>query len=236
MPPRVALIAALEREVANLVRGFRRRRDLTELFSVFESANVSLICAGIGAQRAAAATRWAIATLKPEVVMSIGFAGALVLDRRVGDVIAPATVVDGNTGESFSSRCGNGVLVTASSVLGREEKRTLAARYHSEAADMEAAAVARVAQESGIPFFAAKTISDEMDFPMPPLDRFIDGQGRFRNSKLLAYAVVRPALWPVLVRLRANAKTASSQLCRWLENQISRDFQDSFGVCGNSRI
>lgn len=231
----MGLVAALEREVAPLARSFTRR-TAKDSFTYFERSNVWLICAGVGGKHAAAATRWVIATLNPEVVMSIGFAGALVPDHKVGDVITPGTVIDDSTGEAFSVRPGQGVLVSASAVLGEQAKSALAARYRADALDMEAAAVARVAQEHGTGFFAVKTISDEVDFAMPPMDKFVSEEGKFQTSKLLAHAAVRPQMWPALVRLGSNAKRASAQLCGWIENQMSRDFQDILeGVSSRTR-
>lgn len=226
MPPKVAIIAALEREVAPLLRKFEKANAGADPFKVFRRADVWLVCGGIGGKHAAVAARWAIASCQPEIVVSVGFAGALVPQCKVGDVITPATVIDEVTGRSFSVTAGRGALVSSASVHDERGKTDLAVRYQAQAVDMEAAAVAQVAGENGIPFFAGKSISDDVSFRMPPMGRFVDEAGKFRNSGLLAYAAVRPALWPVLVRLGANAKRASSQLCGWLENQISRDFQD----------
>jgi len=224
MPPKVVLIAALKREIAPLAKSFKPSKRGSDRFAVLERGDVSLLCGGIGGKHAEVAARWAIASLRPAVVMSVGFAGALTADCKVGDVITPATVIDANTGESFLARGGGGVLVSNAGVLAESGKRQLAARYGAEAVDMEAAAVARVAQERGIPFFAVKAISDEVGFAMPPMDRFVGAGGKFKTSKLLAHVAVRPALWPVLTRLGGNAKLASSQLSGWLENQMSRDF------------
>ncbi len=224
------MIAALEREVAPLKKRFRSRKQGSEQFSIFENEEVSLICAGIGGKHAAAAARWSISRLNPELVMSVGFAGALDAGGAVGDVLTPATVIDGGTGEAFPTTAGNGVLVTVSGVLAGEEKRNLATRFHATAVDMEGAAVARVARESGVRFSAVKAISDPVDFAMPPLERFVNEAGEFQHVKLLAYAAVRPWLWTVLMRLGTNSEKASSQLCAWLENQISRDFQDIMSV------
>jgi len=229
MSPNVLLIAAMEREIAPLAKVFRRSDATTGHYPVLEKGSVRLLYAGIGGEPAARAASWAIDSLRPEVVMSIGFAGALTPDYKVGDVITPAEVVDGSSGETFSAGFGNGVLVTNTGVLAEGDKRQLAARYGAIAVDMEAAAVARVAQENRIPFFAVKAVSDEVDFRMPPLEKFVGKAGKFQTSRLLAHVAVRPAFWPVLMHLGANAKRASSQLCRWLENQMSRDFQDMLG-------
>src|ERR1700675_2975395 len=116
MAPRVGLIAALDREIAPLVGSFTRRHDSAAgLF--YERPNVWMVCGGIGGRFAATAARWVIASFKPEVVMSIGFAGALVPDCKVGDVITPGTVIEDSTGEVFSVGSGRGVLVSATGVV-----------------------------------------------------------------------------------------------------------------------
>lgn len=238
MPPRVALIAAMEREIAPLAKRFTRRTDSQTGFSYFERPGVWLVCAGVGGDHAAAAARWLVASVKPEVVVSIGFAGALTPDCKAGDVITPATVIDGSTGDQFSLGTGSGVLVSNAGVLDEPGKRKLAEQYGAGAVDMEAASVARVAQQNGIPFFAVKAISDELGLAMPAMDRFVNGKGEFQTLKLLAYAAIRPALWPVLARLGRNAKVASARLCGWLENEMSRDFQDMSGAAalGKARL
>jgi adenosylhomocysteine nucleosidase len=225
MSARVGIIAALKREIAPLLRSFSHQSGAFA-FEVFRREETTLVCGGIGLIPAGSAASWLIAQHKPEVVMSVGFAGALVPDCKVGDVITPGTVIDGDTGESFSVSGGHGLLVSTSAVASETGKRELAAKYGAQAVDMEAAAVGRVARKNGIPFFAVKVISDELGFAMPPMERFVDAAGQFRTSELLAYTFVRPALWPVLVRLGSNSRKASSQLCGWLENQISRDFED----------
>ena len=47
---------------------------------------------------------------------------------------------------------------------------------------MEGAAVAQVANERGLKFAAMKAISDEAAFVMPPLNRFIDENGKFATG------------------------------------------------------
>ena len=49
---------------------------------------------------------------------------------------------------------------------------------------MEAAAVAKGAEARGLPFAAVKVISDELAFPMPPMERFVAGDGSFQSGKL----------------------------------------------------
>jgi adenosylhomocysteine nucleosidase len=225
MSPRVLIVAAMEREIAPLLRGFIRERNTSGL-RVFRREDTTLVCGGIGMDAASHAASWAIAEYDAEVVMSVGFAGALVPGCKAGDVITPGTVINADTSESFSVSGGHGVLVSTSTVASGAGKRDFASKYGAQAVDMEAAAVGRVARSNGILFFAIKAISDELGFAMPPLQKFIDESGHFRASELLTYAAVRPSLWPVLARLGIASRKASSQLCSWLENQMSRHFRD----------
>jgi len=230
MRPKIGIVAALEREVAPLTRKFAKRNDGPKDLAIFEKKGIWLVCSGMGGKQAAAATAWLIATHKPEVVMSVGFAGALAPGYRAGDVITPGTVIDGATGERFSASDDQGVLVSNTGILGEAGKRQLAAQFGAQAVDMEAAAVARVAQERSVVFCAVKAISDELDFAMPPMDRFVTEAGKLNTLQFLSYVAVRPSSWPAVAQLGANSRKASSQLCRWLENQISRDFQEV--MCG----
>jgi adenosylhomocysteine nucleosidase len=237
MLPKVGIVVALDREVSPLTKKFAKRSGGPAGLTVFDNRNVTLVCGGMGAKQAAAAASWLIASNKPEIVMSVGFAGALIPDYKAGDVITPGTVIDGGTGDRFAAGDGNVVLVSNAGVLGEAGKRQLAAKFAAQAIDMEAAAVARVAQQNGVPFVAVKAISDPLDFAMPPMDRFVNEAGKFRTLSFLAYMAIRPGSWPLVAELNANAKKASSQLCHWLENQMSRDFQDVVsGIGSKARV
>src|SRR5438309_3788777 len=82
---------------------------------------------------------------------------------------------------------------------------------------MEAAAVAHGAQARGVPFAAYKVISDEFDFDLPPLERFVTPRGQFRTGSFVLFAALRPWLWSNLVRLKVNSDKAAESLCHWLE-------------------
>ena len=86
--------------------------------------------------------------------------------------------------------------------------------------DMEGAAVAQVAKERGLEFAAVKSISDDASFVMPPLNRFIDANGRFDTQRFLVYVALHPKWWATLGKIRKNSKIASANLCRALEHLI----------------
>jgi len=223
MPVKVAFVAAMQREVSQLVKNWRavEREHEGKTFKFFESeANAVLICGGIGEQAARCATEGVIVLYKPEIVQSVGFAGALDSKLKVGDILTPARVIDAKDGSSAVVNNGSGALVSLSSTAGVEQKAKLAEVYGAQAVDMEAAAVAKSATAHGIEFRATKVISDEFDFEMPPMDRFVSYEGTFRTNKFLGYAVVRPRLWSRIVCLARNSKKAADALCAELFQQL----------------
>ena len=74
---------------------------------------------------------------------------------------------------------------------------------------------------------AVKAISDEVGFPIPDFARFTTSQGKLEVGRLLSHAAIRPAMWPVLFRLRRNTRRASLELCRELLHLIEKQAQGS---------
>lgn len=218
MANRVAIIAALEREVRPIIRHWQQSAQQYEgrTFRFFENERAVLVCGGIGAEAARRATQAVIALYQPEIVISVGFAGALEPGLKVGDLFVPRTVLDSNDNSRTETGMGKGFLISFSSVATREQKLKLERSYGAQAVDMEAAAVAQGAQARGVRFFAVKAISDEHDFDMPELDRFIR-DGQFCATWFVAWAAASPWLWAKVLRLAKNSAAATKSLCRWLD-------------------
>jgi adenosylhomocysteine nucleosidase len=219
---KTALVAALEREVRPLLKRWKGSERAYEgrRFRFFESAGAVLVCGGIGAAAARRATEAVISLYQPMIVMSIGFAGALEPSFRVGDVFIPRRVFDTSDGSSLETGEGTGMLITLSSVASLAQKSKLAAAYRAQAVDMEAAAVGRGAQARGIAFTAVKAISDEADFEMPSMERFIE-DGRFLTAKFVAWNAVRPWRWLKVIKVARNASRASDALCEHLAQVLT---------------
>jgi adenosylhomocysteine nucleosidase len=224
---KLAMVAALEREVGRLIKHWRRveREHEGRQFKFFENEDAVLVCGGIGAEAARRATEAVIALYQPELVQSVGFAGGLDSALKVGEIFSPSRVIDAKDGSSVEASVpnmtGSGTLVSAAETAGAEQKRKLAESYRAQAVDMEAAAVARGAQARTVRFMAVKAISDEYDFAMPPVDRFVDRDGRFQSGAFVLFALFRPWLWRRVIQLAANSAKASKTLCAELERYIN---------------
>jgi adenosylhomocysteine nucleosidase len=210
---RLAIIAALPGEVKPLVRGWpHSTRNGTHFWAQrTEEEEWIVACAGAGQ---AAATR-AFAGIEDggpiDLVLSVGWAGALTPDLAPGTAHNVAGVFDARTGERFKCDAGAGKqwLVTSPTVANEEEKRRLAVAYRAGLVDMEAAAIARLALMRSIPFYCIKGISDGFTDRLPDFNRFLSSDGQFALARFVLFAVLRPWYWPSLIRMGENSRRAA---------------------------
>ncbi|HWF05604.1 MAG TPA: hypothetical protein VHA06_18100 [Candidatus Angelobacter sp.] len=227
---KIAIIAAMERELAPLVKGWKKSvlSSGERKFTVFESDGLIAIISGIGCNNAALAASAVVEKFHPSTLMSVGLAGALIRSLKVGSIFTPNVVVDASDSAEYrcaadSSRISGGVLVSAAEIADAEAKKQLVQGFHALVVDMEAAGVARIAQEANIDFRCVKAISDEADFAMPPMGKFLTSDGNFQTGKFAAWAAVRPWQWFRVAALARNSSKATRALCGWLsENLITR--------------
>ena len=219
---RIAVVAALEREVGPLIKKWRVSDKQFEgrHFRFFEKDDSVVVCGGIGAGAARRAANAMIAIYAPRLIYSAGFAGALDDALKVGDVVRPRRVVNAGDGSCVNLDQGEGVLISFGSVASPEQKSKLRDSFKAQAVDMEAAAVARAAEARGIGFAVVKVISDEFDFSFPSMEQFVDSDGQFLRGRFAWFAAVRPWLWPKVARLARNSNRASWMLCRCLRTTI----------------
>jgi len=221
---RVAIVAALEREVRPLVKGWRviKKEHEGRRFRLFEKDEVVMVCGGIGSEAARRAAEAVISLYQPHTIYSVGFAGGLDAALKVGDIVRPARIVDASDGSRVAVDGGQGVLISFPAVASPEQKCKLRESYGAQAVDMEAAAVAHAAEARGIKFAAIKAISDQADFELQPTERFVNPDGSFAEARFALFAAVRPWLWPKVSRLARNSSRASRALCGALAAVIRR--------------
>src|SRR5260370_28846310 len=169
---RIAIIAAMEREVRPLIRNWKVRtmEHSGRRYQLFENGETALVCGGIGAESARRATEAVIREVNPSRVISVGFAGALDASLEVGHVLEPRTVISVADGVRTEIGRGEGILVSAASVAGKQQKIRYGKAYGAIAVDMEAAAVAQGAQARGVEVGDLKGISERANFQLPAVD------------------------------------------------------------------
>ena len=216
----VAVVVAMQTEVAPLVRGYPP--STVDGINLFEMESAIVAVGGIGRQAAHRAAGAVMDWFSPAVLVSAGIAGALTDSWHVGDVLFARDVVDADSGERFSAGGSAGTVVTASNVSGPAEKRNLAQRWTADVVDMEAAAVAKLAAANGIEFIAIKAVSDELDFVMPPVDRFVDATGKFETLRFAGFLALHPGWWQAVRQLSRNSSIATVNLSSALQHLIDQ--------------
>jgi adenosylhomocysteine nucleosidase len=215
---RIGIIAALPGELKPLVKGWQSVKDLNPNVKRWVLARGEdtwiAVCAGMGAEAARRAFAAAEADGPLELVLSIGWVGALKAESAAGSVHVPTVVIDAQTGEQFSLTQGDRTwrLVTTARVADAPEKARLTATYGAALVDMEAATVARLAEMRKIPLLCIKGVSDEAGAELPDLNPFIDQQGQMRMASFLAHVAVRPCYWPSLAQLGRNSARAAEAM------------------------
>jgi len=216
---RIGIIAALPREVYELVKGWERRSIAGGLL-VYTKDEAVVACAGMGAARAALAVQAAMAAMPVTELISVGLAGACNPKMRVGEIVRAGVVVDALTGERFIDARYEQLLVSTDAIASVREKARLHASYHADAVDMEAAAVARLARTNGLGFHAIKAISDEAGFELAGLSRFSNEEGYFREAAFALHAALRPAMWSKAITMGRNSNKAVRALTEALRGEL----------------
>lgn len=226
---KIAFVAAMQREVAPLVKSWKATEQefAGRKFQFFENENVVVVCGGIGAESARRAAEAVIQLYRPAKIVSVGVAGALDAKLKVGDVFTPRWIVDARDGSRIDAATekGSGVLVSFSEVAGADQKAKLGQAYGAQAVDMEAAAVGKGAEVRSVPFSAIKAISDESNFVMPPMERFITVDGQFKMASFALYAAIRPWMWARVIQLGRNTARAVQALCAEIAKEIEVEAQ-----------
>ena len=214
----VAVIAAMPVELAPLIGSLQPQQ--VDGVDLFELSNAVIAVGGIGEKFARRAAGVAIECAQPNLLLSAGIVGAISPKLKVGDVGRIREVVDVATGVRYPvTGGGDWVLATSQDVSNAAEKQELLMKYGADVVDMEAAAIAQVAKERGLQFAAIKSISDDAEFDMPPLNRFID-EGKFDTRRFLVYVALHPRWWGALGKIKKNSEIATENLCDAVKHLI----------------
>ncbi|GAC1428512.1 MAG: hypothetical protein NVSMB62_26370 [Acidobacteriaceae bacterium] len=211
---RIGIIAAVPLELKHVVRGWDGMRNVGRYihgWTRVDAAGDTLVavCAGMGAEAARRAFVAAEAGGRLDVVLSVGLAGATDSGWHVGQCGVLSEVIDARTGERFTLTGGERTLriVSAATVADAREKKRLRSTYLAVMVDMEAATVARMAQQRGIPMSCIKVVSDEVDAVLPDVTPFVR-EGQIRMVPFVASVALQPRMWMPLVRLGTHSAKA----------------------------
>jgi adenosylhomocysteine nucleosidase len=229
---RTAIIAAMPGELKPFTCGWRHQHsngvDLWRWsYRDEKGGNGEWIaaCAGAGIQAAMRAFAEVEKTGPIDQVISTGWAGALRAELTPGQALDISAVIDAHTGERHVTAVPlhDCVLVTNSRVADAHEKLRLAETYSAALVDMEASAIARLAQMRGVSFYCIKGISDGYTDQLPDFNRFISPDGKFQALCFVLFAILRPNHWPALIRMGENSRKAARAIADSLLELLDKD-------------
>ena len=219
---RVGIVVAMPSESRTLCRETLR---LGEQRALGEQALLAV--SGVGERRAERAAQ-ALVDAGAGALVSWGCAAGLDAELPAGGLCLPEFIatVDGQRWptdsawrhevvEALGQRAVfGGVLAHASQVLtSSAAKRALAAKAGAEAADMESAAVARVAHRHGLPLLVVRSVVDPLGLTLPAVVAdHVDESGHVPLAPLLRGLLRRPGDVADLLRLASGFRSALASL------------------------
>ena len=184
---------------------------------------VRILIHGIGKQNAECSIRAAIATSKPDLVLTCGFAGGLKPQFDYGEVLF-ATNDNPELRNRLSAagaragtfHCADSIAVTA------EEKRALWRHTGADAVEMESGIIHVVCREQNIPCATVRVISDIADDDLPLDFNALAKPDQSLDFGKLAFAIAKsPGKIPALIRLGRQTSTAAKKLAEVLQKIIA---------------
>ena len=197
-------------------------------FKKLYGETVPIFFTGIGRENAERTTREFLATHTLALLLTCGFAGGLIPELKIGDVVFEIPM-DGDNGSYADVRtklakggarpakifCADRIATTA------QEKKKLREETGADAAEMESGMVQAICRERGIRCVTVRVISDtaEEDLPLD-FNKFLKEDKSVDMSRLMMAVAKAPWKMGALMELQKNTKLASQRLAEVLMKAI----------------
>jgi len=241
----LAILGAFGQEIVDL----RRRMVIEEVVAErhcklyrgkYENRDALLVKTGMGKERAESATKFILERYPVTAVISLGFAGALAPELRIGDVVVCSTLYCDSTEEvcasdahllSLASQGPEGFAagfclgsgVTALHLEASPPKmRELRERFPAHIIDNESYWIARIASESKIPFIAIRSISDDMQHSIQPFDQILASDGKLLWKEAVLCFLVHPQYLVNVFTLFRNTRPAKRNLAAFVGHLVTK--------------
>jgi adenosylhomocysteine nucleosidase len=237
----LAIMGAFGQEIVDLRRQMLIEEAVTgQGFRLYrgklKNKDTLLVQTGMGKQRAENATQFVLEHYPITAIISLGFAGALNPELRIGEVVVCSTLYgqpgSGQEGQrleplapdasllSLASQEPGGRLGSGVSVLelnsSTREMQGLSETYHADIVDMESYWIARMASARHIPFIAIRSISDNIQSSVQPFDRILSSDGEVLWSKAALCFLLHPWYLLNVFTLYKNTRPAKRNLAAFV--------------------
>ncbi len=239
----IAIFGAVKEEISGIKRIMNisdhvRLGKASAWLGKWGKQNIVMVQSGVGKQRADDATLQVIDRFQPRVLISTGYAGAVQPELNVGDLVIADAILEAKEevkyfpdqdwlGRAMNIPCPDGVkaivggLLTVNTVIhDSATKWELGKSYSVQAVEMETSAIARVAEEQGLPLLSVRVISDRLNQELLDSSSFLGRDGEISNLKAGWYVLTHPGSIKSALSLRAQTKIATQALTRFLSDLL----------------
>lgn len=241
---KLALFSAFPQELKHILRNCpsaqrSRTHPFPHFFKKHLSCNIIAVQTGMNVKRVESAFKYVLEEHRPDVVLSIGFGGALSNGARIGDLFwasryllvseeekkplfayEPGTNMEAAAGEEIFDKLQGKISIKEGSFVTLSEWMTKSKLIKMiprdipfPVCDRETFHLAKLSHQSSVPFFAIRSITDRADEDISPeFFTVTDEAGNYRLSRALGLLLSKPRLIPVSVKLGRNSVVASKNL------------------------
>jgi nucleoside phosphorylase len=177
-------------------------------------AQVKVLITGMGQANARRAVEAVLKTVRPALVLSCGFAGALKPELKTGDIVFSAepnspldAVLTASGAKASKFYCANRVATTA------REKQELRQSTGADAVEMESDMICALCKAARIPCAIVRVILDTAQEDLPlDFNALIKADQSLNYPKLLLTLIRSPGKIAALLRLQQQSKAAAQRL------------------------
>lgn len=234
----IVLLAAIHQEMTAIIQSLGLTEDPHGQTHIGQIDGVHLVCAltGVGPDRAVAIFQRLVHVHQPDLVIHLGFAGALDPRLRTGDVITFRAIINGRgktvmfedglpyvTDDEIHRKRHHTLLTAATLITDPKQKRVLFEKYRAGACDMESFALAQSAAHSRVRLLVVRAVSDAAHEALPKgMDRWIRSDGSVDLKTVMIRLLKNPRLIATLWRLRRSSRLAGKRLAQHISPLIRK--------------
>ena len=242
MDRQILILGALREEINQI----RRRMTVNDQFKAghadvwsgnWEGANIVLARTGMGKNCALSAFDEILKTVRPSLVLSIGYAGGLGFKLKIGDLVIADSIIELSSNNSYVNKHAvsqqqlallekldlpknilihRGTLITVNQVIcDSVVKKELGSRYNALAVDMETSALITHATKKKIPFISIRSISDTVEQSLVDMSSFISDDGEVSKIKAGWYIATHPNMVKKFISFRDQSQKATSNMTEY---------------------
>lgn len=214
--------AEISRERIGLLLCFAVREEAGFWRPPYVKGGTERLITGMGRQNASTGFLGALHRIKPERVLTCGFAGALNPRLKVGDVLFDEDYDCGMSKGLLLAGARQGIFHCSVRVAVKAtEKAELRETTGADAVEMESSVIRTLCRDRGIPSATVRVISDAAHEDLPlDFNALMTSDQKISIKKLTMTLLKSPRSIPKLMELQRNTRMAARQLAEVLYKSL----------------